>query len=354
MINWFYNDFDKKAADAVFRTIGERKISMGSVTQELEESLANYTRSKFCLAVTSGTTALWVTMRALIEEGDEVLVQARTWVATVHAIREAGGRPVICDMEKTGRYLDLSSLERRLTKRTRALIVTHMNGRILNLRKVKEFCEKFDILLIEDAAQALGATFDGYHPGHFSDVACYSLAVTKIVSGGQGGLVVTNRSDINRFVKSFRKHGLDDLDYITDWKQPGFNIRYTDIQATLAYQQFLELNDRVNHLYKVREIYRGSITNNDQLELVENKKNEVGPYVECLVDDRKQFIEFMLSAGVQVKPFYPSMAEIKYLKKNYSCPNADQFCNKGVYLPCGPSISLEKVRHVCKILDSYI
>ena len=327
---------------------------MGPLTQKLEESFGQYVGTKYCLAVTSGTTALWVSMRALITEGDEVLVQARTWVATVHAIKEAGGNPIICDMEKTGRYLDLNYLEQKLTKRTRALVVTHMNGRILDLRKVKEFCEKFNIFLIEDAAQALGATFEGNHPVYFSDVACYSLAVTKVVSGGQGGLVVTNRDDINRFVKSFRKHGLEDLDYITDWKQHGFNIRYTDIQAALAHQQFIELGERIKHLEKIYQIYKGVIANKSKLQLVENKKNEVGPYIECLVDERKRFIEFMRLANVQVKPFYPSVAEIRYLNKNYSCPNADKFCRKGVYLPCGPSIGLEKVEYVCEILDSYI
>ena len=204
----------------------------GKHVQRFEKSVSSFVKSKHAIAVNSGTAALQAALYALdIKKGDEVLLPSFTFVATANAVVATGAKPVFVDIVKSNFTIDPDDLEKKITKKTRAIILVHLYGNIANVERFSEISEKFKIPIIEDSAQSLGSTYKGKHAGTFFEMGCYSMYPGKVMTSGEGGFIVTNDKNLRERLLMIRNHGMING---CDTQMFGLNLRLPEISAAIA------------------------------------------------------------------------------------------------------------------------
>ena len=192
-ISWWWVKFGESEIANVTQAISRGQISQGKVTAEFEAKFASMLNVKYAVATTSGTTALYLALFAMgVGAGDEVIIPDRTWVATAHAAYMLGAKVVLVDTYADTPVIDVDQVERKITERTKVILPVHINGRACNLERWQTLARKHNIKIIEDAAQAMFSKSNGHYLGTTSDLGCFSFAMSKLISTGQGGMVVTN------------------------------------------------------------------------------------------------------------------------------------------------------------------
>ena len=210
--------------------------------EEFEELVCQYTGQSFGIAVSSGTAGLHLCVRALgIGAGDEVIVPSFTFVAAANAVRYEGAVPVFADIEPRCLNLDPGLIEAAITPRTRAILAVHTFGCPANMQAILEIARRHGLRVIEDACEAIGATYQGRHVGCFGDAAVFAFYPNKQITTGEGGLVVTGDTHLAREIRAMRNHGRYESD---DWHQHsilGYNYRLSEIQCALGCAQMRRL-----------------------------------------------------------------------------------------------------------------
>lgn len=213
---------------------------------EFEKKIAKRVGAKYCLCVCNGTAALKLALIALgVKTGDEVITQSFTFVATVEAILELGAKPVITEVDKS-LNMDPDDLEKKITDRTKVIIPVHMAGVSCKMDEIIDIAKKHNIPILEDSAQVLGGTYQGKHLGTIGDVGIYSLDIGKIITTGEGGLLVTDNRDIYLKAKEYSDHGHEnnpDLPRGEDTRSSwGFNYKITELQGAVGLAQLKKLD----------------------------------------------------------------------------------------------------------------
>lgn len=352
MIDWFNNKFDKSAIAKIGECFENRSLSMGPQCGRLEEEIAGYTGSRFCVVTTSGSVALLMIALSLDLAGYEAIVQSRTWIATPHAFKLAGMRVKVVDVLPSGSGFNLEELKSHISKRTKVIVATHMNGNLSNASQLRSFCDEHGILLIEDAAQALGSTQDQKMAGTYGLAGVYSFSVPKIISGGQGGAIVTDCPELHLRLRNFLTHGLSSLVEISDWHWPGFNFRYNDVQASIVLTELQSIQSRIEHLRNIQYFYRAKLSDLP-IEFLPYPLGQVGPYVEVIAHGRRDNLhKYLFDKNIITRKFYPSISKASYIISN-ACPNGETMATHGLYLPSGPSSSLEQLEEVVVEIRSF-
>jgi len=354
-IPWWQVKYDKAASKSAYMAIKNGNISMGSITEEFESRVASFLEVSNVIAVNSGSNALLLSLLSLnLNSRDEVLIQDRSWIAAAHAVKILGAIPVLVDVEKLRPTISISDLKKKINKKTKAIIVVHMNGRGCDLDLLNKIASEHNITLIEDSAQAIGSKYNNRYLGTFSDMGCYSLSVAKIIGSGQGGFIVTNSSKRAQSLRKLRTHGMSNTKEAS-WNSLGFNFRFTDVLASVALSELRHLPERIIRQRDIYLNYASGMSGLKKIKLIESQveKGEIGPYIEVLVDNRKQFKKFMDENGIETRNFYPSISKASYLNSKYICPNSNMFASNGIYLPSGPAISNKEIRKVLNSLHAY-
>ena len=348
-ISWWKTNFGEAEIEHVVQSIRHKNVSQGKVTAEFENKLADFLKVEHVVAASSGSSALLMSLMAIgIKPGDEVILPNRTWIATAHAVHLLGAKVVLVDVEKKRLAIDVHQIESKITTNTRAIVPVHMNGRSCDMDKINQIASKHNLYVIEDAAQAFASKdkYDNYL-GTQSDIGCFSLSVAKLIATGQGGFAVTNNSDLADRLRSVRTHGVENIQDPKVWPMPGFNFRFTDIQASIGIEQLRRVPNRIDHLRKLYIKYRKELKHSSfQIIPVDIESGEIPLYNEYLVDDRDNWVTKLLADGIETRPFYPSINAASYLKqRRYEAyPNSIRFENNGIYLPSGPDQPLDNVR----------
>jgi dTDP-4-amino-4,6-dideoxygalactose transaminase len=354
-IPWWATSFTSGEAEAAAGAITNRHLSQGSITEQFEQALAKHLGVPHVVAVTSGTSALTLALMAHgIGPGDEVLVPNRTWVATAHSVQILGATPVFIDTEPDRPVMDVATVHRHVTSRTKVVIPVHMNGRSVNMEAVNAFAAAAGLVVIEDAAQALGSRDQqGRALGTLSKAGCFSLSVAKIISTGQGGFVATRDAVINARLRAIRTHGVENTIEPNTWIMPGFNFRFTDILASIGLVQLGLLPGRVNRQRQVYDLYEEGLKGSDLVRLIPQQVGEVGPYIEILTKDRDRLVEFLKLRGIETRIFYPDLDTAPYWNFDEGLVNSRVFGREGLYLPSGPSITNEQIERVLAAVIEY-
>jgi dTDP-4-amino-4,6-dideoxygalactose transaminase len=354
-IRWWRTYFGKEEANLVCRSIELECISQGPVTAEFERRIAELLGIPYVVATTNGSTAiLMALMTAGIKPGDEVVVPNRTWIATAHAPLILGAKVKLCDVEASRPLMDVTQIEDIITPQTKAIIPVHLDGRSVDMQKVHRIAHKYDLIVIEDAAQALGSRNKEGYLGTQSDMGCFSLSVAKIISTGQGGFVVTKDEELYKKLISIRTHGVSDV-INAKWTQLGFNFRFTDILASIGIHQLDRLPGRIEKVKKIYRHYEAGIKDLPFIKLipVDIKNGEIPIYIETLCQNRKRLIKFLAEHNIETRPFYPDLNIASYFNNVGRFPNSEMFGNQGLFLPSGPEQSLENIKRVIKVLKKY-
>ncbi len=353
-IPWWSTSFTSGEAEAAASTIRDRHLSQGPVTQLFEEMLASYLGVAQVIAVTSGSSALLLSLIGHgVGPGDEVLVPNRTWIATAHAVHLLGAVPVFVDTEFDRPIMSVEDARRKVTRRTKAIMPVHLNGRSVDMDAIGDLADASGLVVIEDAAQALGSRDPrGRLLGTLSHSGCFSLSVAKIIATGQGGFIATNDEETGARLRAMRTHGVENTVLPDRWVMPGFNFRFTDVLASIGIVQLGLLDDRIVRAKEVNAMYRDGLVGCSTVHFLSTETHEVGPYIEVLAEDRASFIESMASQGIETRPFYPDLDSAPYWVSDDRTVNSRIFEERAVYLPSGPSISDLQIKRVLAAIRS--
>jgi len=228
---------ERLAVDSVLRS---GALAQGKKVAEFESSFSSSVLNRECIAVNSGTSALHLGLLALgIGPGDEVIVPSFTFAATANSVAVTGATPVFVDIEPNYFSIDLECVKAAVSPRTKAVIAVHLYGHPADLKGLRELCDKSGLLLVEDAAQAHLAEFDGIPVGAWGSVAAFSFYPTKNMTTGEGGMAVTNESDVARRIRLLRNQGMERR---YENEVPGFNNRMTEVEAAIGLIQIERLS----------------------------------------------------------------------------------------------------------------
>lgn len=229
-----YSLHGKKIIKIVDKVARAGRYIMQKELSDFEKNFAKFTNSKYCIGVSNATDGLQMLLIAAgIKKGDEVLLSMHTMIATASAVYFTGAKPVLLDIKEDDYLIDEKKIEKKITYKTKAIIVTQLNGRIANMEKILKIAKKYKLKVFEDSAQALGAYYKNYHAGTFGYGGCFSFYPAKILGClGDGGAVITNNQSIYKKILALRDHGRHENN-ISIW---GFNARLDNIEAaTLDY-----------------------------------------------------------------------------------------------------------------------
>jgi len=352
-----------KAVEQVLRS---KWLSMGEVTQEFERAFAEFLGIKHAFAVTNGTAALHLAHAALeLTAGDEVIVPSLTFVATANSIAYTGATPVFAEI-KGPDDLNVAAMdiEQRITPRSKAITVVHYGGYPCDMDPILGVAHRHKLSVIEDAAHAPGALYNGRKAGTFGDVACFSFFSNKNLTTGEGGMVVTDRDDLAERIRLMRSHGMTTLTWDRyrghahsyDVVAPGYNYRIDEIRSTLGLVQLQRLEVSNRRRQELVDKYRNMLASVPGLSMPFGDWHQVSAnyILPVLLDDRSQrptFIESLKAEGIQTSIHYPPIHLFSYYRERYgytegSLPITEDVCAREVTLPLYPLMGDKDVETV--------
>lgn len=322
-------------------------IAQGPRVAEFEEKFAEWVGAKYGIAVNSGTAALHVALLSCdIGKGDEVITTPFTFIASGNSIVYTGAKPVFADIDLKTYTIDPDSIEPLITENTKAIVPVQLYGQSANMDKINEIAERYGLVVIEDAAQAHGATCNGEAVGSLGDMACFSFYPTKNMTTSEGGIITTDDAELAELARVFRAHGAS-VRYHHD--AIGYNFRMTDISAAIGLAQ----------LDKIDEFNNKRIENAAYLnEGLKDVDGVVTPYcaygskhvyhqytIRVEKGNRNDWVELINEAGVGTGIHYPiplyNQPVYKKLGIEGNCPNAELAADSVISLPVHPSLTKE-------------
>lgn len=335
--------------------------SAGSFIRDFEARFAAACGTKYGIACANGTVAMHLAMATLgLEPGDEVIIPTFTMIATANAVTYCGAKPVLVDMEPNYWQMAIDQVAAKITPRTRAIVPVHIYGHPTDMDPLMELAEKHGLLVIEDSAEAHGAEYKGRRCGSLGDAAGFSFYGNKIITTGEGGMVVTNNREIAKLAWNLRDHAFSHERHF--WhKFVGFNYRMTNLQAAVGLAQVEQMdqfiaNRRRNAAeYTCRLSTIPGITTPPQAAWAKNVYWMYG----ILVDEaayglnRDQLRQVLAEHGVETRTFFiPMHCQPIYWQayKGQRYPVAEALCQKGFYLPSASSLTLAEIEYITDVI----
>ena len=322
----------------------------GKHVQEFEQIASSFVKSKYAVAVNSGTAALQAALYALnVQHGDEVLVPSFTFVATANAVVSVGAKPIFVDILKENYTIDPDDLEKKITKKTRAIIPVHLYGNVAQVEKLSEIAKKNNLPIIEDSAQSLGSTYKGKHTGTFFEMGCYSMYPAKVMTSGEGGFVVTNSKKFRDRLLMIRNHGMV---HGYDTKIFGLNLRLPEINAAIATIQMKKLTNFLKARKKNAELLSKLLSDLD-IKLPNQRKNEnVNWYLYTITTKKRdKILQKLNKAGIGAASYYPiPVHKTPFYKLKTNLPVTDWAASHVISLPIHPKVTQKNIEFISKTL----
>ncbi len=332
----------------------------GRPVEEFERAFAQFCEVQNAIGVANGTDALLLALRAMgIGQGDEVITAANSFVATAESIVHSGAVPVFVDIDPRTYTIDVNQIERHITRRTKAIIPVHLYGQPAEMDAVLALARKYDLKVIEDAAQAHGARYRHRRTGSIGDVGCFSFYPAKNLGAcGDGGAVVTNDGNIATAVRRLRDHGgLKKYEH----QSIGYNSRLDGLQAAVLTTKLPYLDDRNAMRLEHAHIYNS---------LFAGVKNIVTPYVPDGIESvyhlyvirmekgrRSNLQQYLVDRGVQTGIHYPTpihCTEAFAFFNTHECPVAERYAEEILSLPMYPELEARQVEYVVSLISDYM
>jgi len=352
-------------AQYAYDTILTGWVTQGPKVQEFEEKFATYVGSKYAVALSNCTTALHLAMIVGgIKEGDEVICPSMSYVATANCIKYVNATPVFAEVDEQYN-LDVADVEKRITSKTKAILLVHQIGMPANIEAFQKLCDKHKLLLIEDAACAAGSSYKGNKIGSHSSLVCFSFHPRKVITTGDGGMITTNSEDLYKRIKLLRQHAMSVNDrerhtagkiIFEDHLEVGYNYRMTDIQAAVGIKQLEKLDMIVNERRKIAQLYNEAFKSISHFNTPFEKEGYFTNYQSYVIYikkdspvSRNRFMELMLEKGVSTRRgIMTSHRESAYKNdhKNTSLPLSEQYSDNSVVLPLFYPMKNEEIEKV--------
>ena len=351
-------DIDEQEIREVTSILSEKALTSASFeggkrVRQFEDLLSNFVKSKFAVAVNSGTSALQASLYALdIKPNAEVLIPSFTFVATANSVKSIGAKPVFVDILKDNFTMDPDDMKKKITKRTKAIIPVHLYGHVAYMKEIMEIAKKHDLEIIEDASQSLGSKFKGKHSGTFSRLGCFSMYAAKVMTAGEGGAIVTDDKKLFEKLKQIRNHGLS-KHHITS--KFGLNLRLPEINAAIAKIQMKKLPTFLRQRKKNAQILTEFLQNHDII-LPKERKNEVMNWYLYTVTlkQRDKIMNKLNSTGIGAAVYYnPPIHQTPYYKTKKTLTATEWASRHVISLPIHPKVKKSDLLKIKKVLSAY-
>lgn len=320
----------------------------GKKVQEFEKLASTFVKSKYAVAVNSGTAALQAALYVHnLKAGDEVLLPSFTFVATANAVVSVGAKPVFVDILKENYTMDPNDLKKKITKKSKLILPVHLYGNVAYMDQIIEIAKKNNLKIIEDAAQSLGSTYKGKHTGTFSDLGCYSLYPAKVMTAGEGGFIVTNSKNLFDKLRMIRNHGML---HGYDTRIFGLNLRLPEISAAIAKIQIKKLPNFLLKRRKNAKILSELISDLDIKLPQERRYEKVNWYLYTIeVNNRQKLLKKLNSKGIGAAAYYPiPIHKTPFYNKKIKLPFTDRAASRVLSLPIHPMVSTKNIEFIAK------
>ena len=328
--------------------------SGGKNIQEFEKLASSFIKSKFVVAVNSGTAALQAALYAHdVKKGDEVLLPSFSFVATANSVYSVGAKPVFVDILKENYTIDPNDLKKKITKKSKIIIPVHLYGNIAYIKQINEIAKKNGLTVIEDAAQSLGSTLNNKHTGTFGELGCFSLYPAKVITSGEGGFVATNNKKLYEKLRMIRNHGML---HGYDTRIFGLNLRLPEISAAIAKIQIKKLKNFLHKRRKNAQILSDLISDLNIKIPIERKNEKVNWYLYTIaLKNRNKIMHKLQSLGIGATPYYPTpIHKTPFYFQKLNLPNTNWAASSVLSLPIHPLVTTKNITHISKILHDLI
>jgi len=335
-----------------------------SKTKEFERMFASFVGAKYACAVTSGAAALYVGLKSLrIGNGDEVVVPDLTFVASPNSVEATGAKPVLADIEKNTLNLDFTKMSKSVSKKTKAIMPVDFNGRPIDMKILREFADKKGIMLIEDAAHAIGCYYNKKHVGTISDVSIFSFSTPKIITTGQGGMIVTNNKQIYESAMALKDFGREigvkkQMEKSFSHSTIGYNFKFTEFQAAVGIAQMRKLQKRILKKRKMFRKYVDLLSNVEDIKFLKTNLKNVTPWmVDIFLKSsvkRAQLIKYLEKKQIGTRIYYPPIHRLKpYRKMDRGYKQASSFSDRGLWLPSSVTLTDKQIVIICNHIKQF-
>lgn len=353
-----YQQLKPEIEKAVLEVLSSGCYILGKNVSSLEQEIAQYVGAKNAVGVANGTDALHMALRALdIGPGDEVITVSFTFFATAEVIGLVGATPVFVDIDPNTFNMDYTQLEKKITPKTKAIIPVHLYGQPADITKITEIAQKYNLYVIEDCAQAIGASYNDKRVGSFGDIGCFSFFPTKNLGAfGDGGMVTTNSDYLKERLLGIRNHGGKVRYY---HEELGLNSRLDEIQAAILRVKMPHIDKWNKQRREAAYRYNELLKNVQEIQTPKEMDNTYCVYHQYTIQTpaRDQLHESLKEKGVMSMIYYPVPAHLqnafKYLGlKEGSLPVTEELSKKVLSLPMFPEITEEQQKQVVEAIKS--
>lgn len=339
-------------------------LAQGSKVKELEEEFAKFCKTKYAIAVNSGTAAIHSALYAIgIKKGDEVITTPFTFVATANPIIMQGAKIIFADIKEDTFNIDPDDVQRKITEKTKAIITVDLYGQPADYESLKKIAKKHDLRIIEDACQAHGAELMGEKTGSLGDIGCFSLYATKNIMSGEGGLITTNNEEYAELCRRFRHHGQSERTRY-EYCDLGYNYRMMDLQAAIALAQLKKINNftqkRIENAQKLIEGLK-DIKGLTLPQISPGVKHVFHQFtVRC--DNKKikreKLIAFLKEKGIGSGIYYPKPLHLhphfkKFGYQEGDFPVSEKASKEVLSLPVHPLLSEKEIEEIIKTIKEF-
>lgn len=348
----------KEIIKAINEVIESGFFAGGPYVERFEKNFAKYTEVKYAVGINSGTSALHLALQILsIGNGDEVIVPANTFIATVWAVSYVGAKPVFVDCTSDTWQIDATKIKEKISRKTKAVIGVHLFGQPFDVDGVKKITDKYKLFLIEDCAQAHGAKYKEKQVGTLGDIGCFSFYPTKNLGAfGEGGMLVTEKKQYAKKARMLRNQGSVKT-YFHD--EIGFNMRMDGIQSAVLNVKLKYLDKWNKRRQEIAGIFRKKIKNpHIKLRYQPVWSRSVYHLFVILVEDREKFRKYLTENGIESGVHYPVPCHLQKAYKflNYhrgDFPVVEKYAKHCVSIPLNSELTATEIDKICKIINGY-
>ena len=361
--------WDEDDVEAVTESIrAGMNWATGPSVAKFEESIASYVGTEYAVTFNTGTSALHAALLAQgVQRGDEVIVPSFTFIATANAPLFVGAKPVFADIEDKTYGLDPEDVKEKITRKTRAIVPIHYGGGPCLIRELKEIAEDYGLILMEDAAESLGARIGDKKVGTFGDSAMLSFCQNKIITTGEGGAIVTDSREMYERLKLLRSHGrLETQDYfssseIMDYITLGYNFRMSNITAALGIAQLRKADKIIEMRRKNVEYLATQLKDIEDVATPKTLKDYYNVYqmftIRISATIRDDLVKYLADKGVMTKVYFPPIHSTDFYKNKLgyinNLPVTEELSSKVLTLPMHPTLTEEEMDYMSDKIKNF-
>ncbi len=330
------------------------QLTLGKNVEVFERGFCRYTRSKFGSGVSSATAGLHISLLSLgVRKNDEVIVPAKTFISTANAAVYCNAKPIFCDVQEDTFQIDPEKIRKLITKKTKAIIAVHLGGNVCDMKEILEISNEFDVPVIEDAAHAHGATYNKKYAGTFGKIGVFSFYPDKVMGSADGGIVITNNSEIHEKILELRNVGRKKLG-MYDYNAIGYNYRMNELQAILLNEQLKILPKILKKRRNIAKIYDKELENIPNL--FKQKISDIvnSSYYAYILrftgGDVEKIQKKLYKRGIENSPMFRTIYKMKVYKDRFSkiktCKVSEELDKQTFTIPLHPGLDQSHIQRV--------